>query len=88
MAKAAAANASGAFAVQFELVCETASLTKAISAGGEKIWFASMSYRGKPCYRVFWGRYNTQAEAARAATEVPRDLRGGATPVVVRIPRS
>jgi len=88
MAKQAAANTSGAFAVQFELVCETASLTKAISAGGDKVWFAAMNYRGKPCYRVFWGRYNTQAEAARAAGEVPRDLRGGATPVVIRIPRS
>lgn len=88
MAKEAAANPAGAFAVQFELVCETASLTKAISSGGDKVWFAPMHYRGKACYRVFWGRYNTQAEAVKAAGEVPRDLRGGATPVVIRIPRS
>jgi septal ring-binding cell division protein DamX len=88
MARDAAANPAGTFAVQFELVCETASLTKAIQAGGSNIWFTTMSYRGKPCYRVFWGRYNSQAEAAKAAGEVPRDLRGSATPVVIRIPRS
>jgi hypothetical protein len=88
MARDAAANPAGTFAVQFELVCETASLTKAIQAGGNNIWFTTMSYRGKPCYRVFWGRYNSQAEAAKAAGEVPRDLRGSATPVVIRIPRS
>ncbi|MEA2572132.1 MAG: hypothetical protein QOI24_4133 [Acidobacteriota bacterium] len=88
MAREAAANPAGTFAVQFELVCETASLTKAIQAGGNNVWFTTMSYRGKPCYRVFWGRYNSQPEAAKAAGEVPRDLRGGATPVVIRIPRS
>jgi hypothetical protein len=88
MARESAANRAGTFAVQFELVCETASLTKAIQSGGNNIWFANMTYRGKPCYRVFWGRYNSQAEAAKAAGEVPRDLRGSATPVVIRIPRS
>jgi hypothetical protein len=88
MARDAAANPAGTFAVQFELVCETGSLTKAIQQGGDKIWFTATNYRGKPCYRVFWGRYNTQPEAARAAGEVPRALRGGATPVVIRIPRS
>jgi len=88
MAREQAANTAGAFTVQFELVCETASLTKALKSGSNQVWFSPLSYRGKACYRVFWGRFASHAEALQAVKDVPASLRGGATPVVIRIPRS
>ena len=85
MAREHAANATGAYTIQFELVCETPSLAKAIAAG-EKVWFTPLTYRGRSCYRVYWGRYGTAAEAQGAKGEIPASLRESA-PVVVRIAR-
>jgi len=85
MARDFAAQTGGTYTVQFELVCETASITRAIAEAGSKVWFVPISYRGRPCYRVFWGRYDTSAEASTAAKQLPAGL--GATPVVVKIPR-
>jgi hypothetical protein len=84
MAREYAAQKSGAYTVQFELVCETASVTKALRDGGDKIWFAPITYRGRDCYRVFWGRYDTKGAAEAAAKSVPKSL--GGSGVVVKIP--
>jgi cytoskeletal protein RodZ len=86
MARTFAAQARGNYTVQFELVCEAASLTTAIREGGQNIWFVPFSYRNRPCYRVFWGHYSTHDEALKAAGEIPRSLRGAA-PVVVSVPK-
>ncbi len=86
MAKTFAAQASGNYTVQFELVCETPSLTKAIKDGGASVWFVPISYRSRDCYRVFWGHFTTKDEATRAAREIPMSLRGVA-PVVVKVPK-
>jgi septal ring-binding cell division protein DamX len=86
LAQQMAADPVGAYTVQFELVCETASITKAMSAGRSSVWWAPISYRGRPCYRVFWGRFATREEAVKAAAEIPAALHGSA-PVVVKIPR-
>jgi cytoskeletal protein RodZ len=83
MARDFAAQKSGNYTVQFELVCETTSITRALAEVGDKVWFVATSYRGRPCYRVFWGRFNSSAEA-NAATK-PAAL--GKAPVVVKIPR-
>jgi hypothetical protein len=85
LAKQHASSANGGYAIQFELVCETASLSKAISAGGDKVWFTPLSYRGKSCYRVYWGHYGSAAEATAAVSEIPTVLREGSTPVVQRV---
>jgi len=87
MAKTFAANATGNYTVQFELVCETSSLTKAIQSGGNSVWFVPISYRNRNCYRVFWGHYTTQDEAKRAASEIPMPLRSGGS-AVVKVPKS
>jgi hypothetical protein len=88
MAKSFASQAAtGAFTIQFELVCETASLTKAIRDGGSSVWFTPISYHNRSCYRVFWGHYPTKDEATRGAREIPLALRGAA-PVVVKVPTS
>jgi septal ring-binding cell division protein DamX len=85
MARDFAAQPGGKYTVQFELVCETTSITRAIAEAGSKVWFVPINYHGRPCYRVFWGRYETSAEASTAAKQLPAGL--GATPVVVKIPR-
>jgi hypothetical protein len=85
MAKDFAAQKGGTYTVQFELVCETASITRALSEGGGKAWFVPISYRGRPCYRVFWGRFDSSAEAITASKSMPSGL--SKAPVVVKIPR-
>src|SRR4029079_6101706 len=35
------------YTLQFELVCQESSLGKAVEAGGQKIWFVPISYRGQ-----------------------------------------
>lgn len=82
-----ATASSAAYTIQFELVCETASLTKAMAAGGDKLWFTPLSYRGRNCYRVFWGRYGSANEAKAAVSEIPASLRSGSVPVVVHSPQ-
>jgi len=84
MASNFAAQKGGSHTLQFELVCETASISRALSEGGDKVWFVKTSYRGRPCYRVFWGRFDSSAEANAATKQLPSSL--GATPVVVKIP--
>jgi len=85
MATDFAAQKGGNYTLQFELVCETASVTRALSEGGSKVWFVRTSYRNRPCYRVFWGRFDSSAEANAASKELPASL--GSAPVVVKIPR-
>jgi len=45
--------ASAPYTVQFELVCQTDSITKALRAGGNNVWFVPTSFNGQACYRVF-----------------------------------
>jgi len=85
MASDFAAQKGGNYTLQFELVCETASVTRALSEGGGKVWFVRTSYRNRPCYRVFWGRFDSSADANAASKELPASL--GSAPVVVKIPR-
>jgi hypothetical protein len=85
MASNFAAQKAGNYTLQFELVCETASISRALNEGGDKVWFVRTSYRNRPCYRVFWGRFDSGAEANAASKQLPSSL--GATPVVVKIPR-
>ncbi|MGH7484063.1 MAG: hypothetical protein ACREMY_00490, partial [bacterium] len=86
MAREFASDKSGKFTIQFELVCEAASITRALREGGTNVWFLPVSYRSRSCYRVFWGRYPTQEAAQSAIAAIPQSLRE-ATPVVVHIPK-
>jgi septal ring-binding cell division protein DamX len=87
MARQYAQNPAGTYTVQFELVCQTPSLAKAIAAGGSNVWFVPVSYRGQSCYRVFWGHFDSRDAAIAAAARIPGALRGS-NPVVVSVPRS
>ncbi|HVT05469.1 MAG TPA: DUF4388 domain-containing protein [Thermoanaerobaculia bacterium] len=75
---------SAAFTLQFELVCRPESISKALGAGGSSVWFVPITYKGGSCYRVFWGKYATRAEAERASAQIPAILREN-KPVVVNL---
>ena len=87
MAQTFASQATGKYTVQFELVCQTSSVTKAIQAGGVNVWFIPISYKGQGCYRVFWGHYTTKAEAQKGLEEIPAGLRAESKPAVVSVPK-
>ncbi len=86
MAAEFARNPKGNFTLQFELVCQEASLSKAVADGGENVWFVPTTYRSQPCYRVFWGHYDTHDAATAATTQIPAALHSG-KPVVVAGPK-
>ena len=81
------AKPEGNFTVQIELVCETASVTRALASGGAKVWFVPITFHGRSCYRIFWGHFNTHEAAASASHSLPAGLKGS-TPVVITVPRS
>lgn len=85
MAREFAEQANGVWSVQFELVCQTYSVKKALDAGGKNVWFVPIGYRGQPCYRVFWGRFGSREEAQRSVARIPSPLRSASAPVVVRV---
>src|SRR5436190_15299854 len=78
-------TSGGKFTIQVELVCQQSSLQKATEIGGASVWSAPISFKGKECYRVFYGRYATRANAEAATSQVPDGLRAS-KPVVVSIP--
>jgi len=87
MARQHQTSATGAYTVQFELVCQTSSLTRALAGNDQHVWFVPTTYQGKACYRVLWGQYATRDEAAKGIAEIPTTLRGGSTPVVIATPK-
>jgi septal ring-binding cell division protein DamX len=75
LAREYAANATGNFTVQVQILCDPSNLGKAVAAGGQNLWFVPQPIGARSCYRVFWGRYGTREEAQRALAEVPASLR-------------
>jgi len=86
MAREFAAAPGAKFTVQFEIVCEPSNITRALTTGGTSVWFLPISLKGRSCYRVFWGRYQTRDAAERGIAEVPASLRE-AKPAVVQVPQ-
>jgi uncharacterized protein DUF4388 len=86
MAREFAASPNAKFTIQFEIVCEPSNITKALREGGTSVWFVPISLKGRSCYRVFWGRYQSRDAADRAVGEVPASLRE-AKPAVVTVPQ-
>jgi len=75
MARDFAANASGNFTVQIQILCEPANVGKTMKDGGSNVWFVPQSIGARSCYRVFWGHYNTREEAQRALASIPAAVR-------------
>ncbi|MDQ3281831.1 MAG: SPOR domain-containing protein [Acidobacteriota bacterium] len=75
MARDFAADPNGKYTVQVQILCQTANLEKALRAGGGKVWFTPQTLGSRSCYRVFYGRFDTRAEAQQAMAQVPAALR-------------
>lgn len=75
LAREYAANPSGKFTIQIQILCDPSNLGKAVSAGGQNVWFVPQPIGARSCYRVFWGRFATRDEAQRALADVPASLR-------------
>ncbi|HEY0373033.1 MAG TPA: DUF4388 domain-containing protein [Thermoanaerobaculia bacterium] len=75
MARQFAATPQGKFAVQIQILCDPSNLEKAMRAGGDNVWFVPQPLGERSCYRLYWGRYDTRAEAQRALANVPASLR-------------
>jgi cytoskeletal protein RodZ len=73
------ANQSSAvpYALQIAFLCEPSSLQSAIESGGSNVWFVPAQLGQRHCFRVFWGRYQTRAEAQRNVAQVPASYRAG-----------
>ena len=85
MAREFASNPAGNFTVQFAIVCEPSNVAKALRTGGD-VWFSSITLKGRSCFRMFWGRYATRAEAEAAMQRLPGELRES-RPAVVGVSR-
>jgi hypothetical protein len=70
-----AANPSGNFTVQIQILCDPGNVEKAVRTGGDRVWFVPQTLGTRACYRLFWGRFDTRAEAQRALADVPAGLR-------------
>jgi hypothetical protein len=75
--------ASVPYTVQFVLLCETTSITQARDLGGADVWFVPVEFRGRSCFRVFWGRFQSEEGALAAIPGIPERLRES-RPVVIR----
>jgi hypothetical protein len=68
----------GAFTVQLLLACSTDTLQKAAATVTEQDWFVVPArYKGKDCYRVCWGLYESEAAAKAGQKDVVDYFRAG-----------
>jgi septal ring-binding cell division protein DamX len=87
-AQAFAANlrqsSPGAFSIQLLVACSPETVEKALaSVPDPDLYILPVNYKGRPCYRVCWGLYESEARAESAIRTVPDYFRGGSTPRVV-----
>ncbi len=71
--RSAASDRQARFTVQLELACEVPSLTEAFAHDRPSgtMWVVKTSFRGRTCFRVFWGRYPTREDAESALSGAP-----------------
>lgn len=72
--------------MQILLACSTDTLQKAVNAvhSAGELFVLPVHYKGKECYRIGWGLYESEDKASAGARGVPDYFRqGGARPKVV-----
>jgi hypothetical protein len=72
----------GAFSVQLLVACSEETVAKAArNVASKELFILPAEYRGRSCYRVCWGVYDSEATARSAVASVPDYFRkGGASP--------
>ncbi len=78
------AAARGQYSVQLLVACSEDTVQKAVtSVPAEELFILPTSYQGKSCYRLCWGIYASETQAAAAERSLPDYFRrGGARPKV------
>jgi septal ring-binding cell division protein DamX len=77
-------NPDARFSVQLLVACSDETVGKAVAnASGNELFILPVSYKGKSCYRLCWGLYDSEDRATSALGSVPAYFReGGAKPKV------
>ena len=77
-------GARGRYSVQLLVACSEETVQKAVSAvPADELYILPVNYKGRSCYRLCWGVYRNEPEAASALRSLPDYFRrGGATPKV------
>jgi septal ring-binding cell division protein DamX len=75
-------SSQGSYSVQLLVACSEETLQKAVqSVAAHELFILPVDYKGRSCYRVCWGIYDSEALARSATREVPDYFRkGGASP--------
>jgi hypothetical protein len=79
------ASPASDFSIQILVACSDETVQKALqNVSAPELFIVPVNFKGRDCYRVCWGLYESDAKAAAALHEVPEYFRkGGATPKVV-----
>jgi septal ring-binding cell division protein DamX len=83
-AAALSSEARGRFSIQLLTACAPDTVQKAVdAAGADELFILPVNFKGRDCYRLCWGLYDTRAEAEAATRQVPAYFhQGGAPPRV------
>lgn len=78
------ANAKDKFTIPVGVYCDSANASRAFKNSGDsnRIIVLPYRYKGRSCYRVYWGLFDSQEEAISGTSSVPSAIRApGSTPV-------
>jgi hypothetical protein len=77
-------RAGNRFSVQVLVACSGETVQKALdNVSSSELFILPVNYRGKACYRVCWGLYESQERATAALLSLPDYFRqGGVSPKV------
>jgi hypothetical protein len=83
-----APDAPGRFSVQVLMACAPENVRKAVDAvPSDELFILPVSFRGRPCYRVCWGVYESRPAAESGLLRLPEYFRqAGITPRISALP--
>ena len=78
----------GSFSIQLLVACSEETLSKAAqNVASRELFIVPVEYKGRSCYRVCWGIYDSESAARGAVSSIPEYFhKGGATPKAVSVP--
>ncbi|MFQ5793218.1 MAG: hypothetical protein ACE5JI_22330, partial [Acidobacteriota bacterium] len=65
------------FTVAVGVYCDRGNVARAVQSSGEskRLYILTIRLQGRPCYRVYWGLFDSRQEAQRGAASIPVTLR-------------
>jgi hypothetical protein len=78
-------SGKGTYSLQLLVACSDETVQKAAhNVASQELFILPVEYKGRSCYRVCWGVYDSESRARSAVREVPDYFRkGGASPKAV-----